>query len=107
MKNPINKHFNPYYEIPYYEKNDFIFEYKGNLTKNEITLKTQKLRPYPSHLKATLFINSSKNLEFSSILLQFENLKETGNKFYKKQNFKSAIESYINVLLYNPRHIQN
>ncbi len=100
ISNPTNRHFNAYYEIPFYQKNDFIFEFKGDLSKTDFMLNTQKIQSYPDHLKSTLFINGSQNLEFSNIFFKFETFKEKGNKFYRNKNFKLAIESYINVQLY-------
>ena len=96
--NPPNKIFVAYYEIPYYAKNDFIFEFKGDLSKSDFMEKTKNLRSYPNHLKSTLFINKKQNIDFSSVYHHFEKVKEKGNKFYKKQTFKTAIESYIQVL---------
>ena len=52
IKFPEIKEFNSYYEIPFHGKYDFVFLLRGNLEKNEWTLKTKKLSHH--HLEYNL-----------------------------------------------------
>lgn len=103
-KDPQNKHFNFFYEIPLYGKYDFVFEFKGDMTKKEFVGKTIQIRSYPYHLKYTLFasekIKEIRQKGFSYASIPFEELKEKGNKMYKKGKFREAIDFYTEVRVY-------
>jgi len=107
-KDPLNKHFDPYYEIPYFGPFDFIFGLKGSLSNKEFAEQTSKLRGYSRQLKYTLFSHDDSNLkkvrekEFPIIFFVYDDVKDKGNKLFKKKKFREAIKYYQYV-----RHQKN
>jgi tetratricopeptide (TPR) repeat protein len=69
------------------------------MTKTEFFEKTRKIRHYPHYLKYTLFSNEKTKLlrrrEFSFVSYTFEELKQKGNRLYKKGKFREALENYM------------
>ena len=96
---PQNKHFPFFYEINFYGQYDFIFEFKGDKTKSEFSKLTTKIRQYPHHLKYTLFANEKikalREKEFIFVFYTFDEIKEKGNKLYKRGKFRDALEAYM------------
>ena len=98
-KDPQHKQFNFFYEIQLYGQYDFIFDFKGEMSKAEFMNKTEKIRKLPYHLKYTLFsteeIKKLRQKEFAFIYFHFDEMKEKGNKMYKRGKFREAIDFYI------------
>lgn len=71
------------------------------MNKNDFMEKTNNLRSYPKHLRYTLFasekIRQLRQKDFTFTHFIFEEMKEKGNKLYKKGKFRDAIDSYIEV----------
>jgi tetratricopeptide (TPR) repeat protein len=69
------------------------------MTKSEFSRKTTKIRQYPHHLKYTLFANekikSLREKEFIFVFYTFDEIKEKGNKLFKRGKFKEALENYM------------
>ena len=97
-KDPVNKHFEPSYEIPFYGPFDFIFGLKGGLTNKVYEEKTKKLSSYSRQMKYTLFSHNDENLkkirdkEFPIIFFVYDDVKDKGNKLFKKKKFREAIK---------------
>ena len=85
-RDPINKHFNQFYEIPCFGNYDFIFFMRGNLSPEEWLKKTEKLRKYPRHLKYTLFYQAQEKLqkvheaEFPRVFFIYDDIKQKANR---------------------------
>lgn len=98
-RDPQNKKFDFSYEIQLYGHNDFIFDMKEQMSKDLFLFKTQKIRAYPFHMKYTLFqsdeIKALRNKDFAFLYFKFDELKEKGNKMYKRGKFRESIELYI------------
>jgi len=96
----MNKHFDHYYEVPFYGPFDFMFGLKGELNPTEFEEKTKKLSGYSRQLKYTLFSHSDENLkkvrdkEFTMIFFVYDDVKDKGNKLFKKKKFREAIKYY-------------
>lgn len=117
-KDPVNKHFEPSYEIPFYGPFDFIFGLKGGLTNKVYEEKTKKLSSYSRQMKYTLFSHNDENLkkirdkEFPIIFFVYDDVKDKGNKLFKKKKFREAIKYYqyvryiINTFNFTYRHTQ-
>ncbi len=101
----MNKLFEPGYEVPYFGPFDFIFELKGGLNRKEFEEKTQKLRSASRQLKYTLFSHTDENLkkvrdkEFPIVFFVYDDVKDKGNKLFKKNKFREAIKYYQYVTL--------
>ena len=97
-RDPINKHFNQFYEIPCFGNYDFIFFMRGNLSPEEWLKKTEKLRKYPRHLKYTLFYQAQEKLqkvheaEFPRVFFIYDDIKQKANRLYKRKKYKDCIE---------------
>ena len=97
-RDPINKHFNQYYEIPCFGAYDFIFFMRGSLTTEEWLKKTEKLRKYPRHMKYTLFYQAQEKLqkvheaEFPRVFFIYDDIKQKANRLYKRKKYKECIE---------------
>jgi hypothetical protein len=69
------------------------------MSKAEFMNKTEKIRKLPYHLKYTLFsteeIKKLRQKEFAFIYFHFDEMKEKGNKMYKRGKFREAIDFYI------------
>ena len=61
-KDPQNKHFEEFYEIPCFGPYDFIFFLRGNLDTEEWLKKSEKIRNYPRYMKYTLFYQAQEKL---------------------------------------------
>lgn len=100
----MNKHFERYYEIPKFDELDFMFSLSGTLSREEFLQKTVKLRSYPRHLKYSIFHNTDDKLdelrskEFPIVFFIYDEVKEKGNKYYKKKKFREAVNHYIYVI---------
>lgn len=99
-KDPGNKHFDRFYEIQRFGQFDFLFDIRGPYSKEEYLEKTEKFRSYPRHMKLSLFHNDEKitklrTKEFPLIYFVYDEVKDKGNKLYKKKKFREAIDYYI------------
>ena len=99
---PQNQKFTPHYQINYYNKNSFVLKYQGSLSNEDFLKRTKKLRAYPLHIILTLFSNEhDKNIiitrqrSFSFIAVSVSELRERGNKLYKKELYNDALDCYI------------
>ena len=99
LNDPQDQTFHPHYQIYFYIKNYFFFEYQGSLSPKEYITQTKELRSIPLHLKMTLFTNEKNELirkrEFSFIEISFNEFKEKGNKLYNKGKYTQALEHYV------------
>jgi hypothetical protein len=107
-RDPVNKHFEFYFDINYHREMDFIFNFTSGLPQKEFREKTKILNSYPKHLKYTLFLNNErlKNIqkkEFPEAFFAYSEIKEKGNKAFRKKNYREAIDLYYLVLLVNSR----
>ncbi|MCQ2821329.1 MAG: hypothetical protein MJ252_29055, partial [archaeon] len=97
-KDPQNKHFEPFYEIPCYGNYDFIFLLRGTLSLEEWAKKTEKLRTYPRHLRYTLFYQAQEKLqmvhtkEFPMVFFIYDDIKQKALRLYRRKKYKEAIE---------------
>lgn len=101
-KDPKNKQFGFFFEIPKFRPFDFIFDLKGQLSRSEFEEKTKMLRSYPKHLLYTLFIRDEKykqvrQREFPIIFFLYDDIKQNGGKFYRKGKFQLAFDNYCYV----------
>ena len=96
---PIEHEFNFYYPIIFYTKYDYVFKYHGNYSNKEFIQKTLKINSYPLHYKATLFLNEKNNQikkkDFQFLKIYFDEIKKKGNKLYKKEKYREALENYL------------
>lgn len=99
LNDPQDQKFSSHYQIYFYIKNYFFFEYQGSLSSKEYIAQTKELRSIPLHLKMTLFTNEKNELirkrEFSFIEISFNEFKEKGNKLYNKGKYSQALEQYV------------
>jgi hypothetical protein len=81
---------------------DFIFKFQGGLSDKQFKQKTAKLSSLPKHLKYTL-LNKNETMkkihkkEFPEAFFPYNELKEKGNREYKRKRYREAIEYYYNV----------
>ncbi len=100
-KDPKNKHFEAYYEIPRCGQFDFMFLMRGLLNEEEYLEKTKKLRNYPRHLRYSLFNQGDEKLqkvhekEFPVVFFMYDDIKEKGNRLYLRKKYREAIEHYV------------
>jgi tetratricopeptide (TPR) repeat protein len=105
-KDPQNKHFTESYELPKFGPYDFLFNLRGSLEDLEFYEKTKAIRAYPRHMKYTLFYQKDEKLkkvrdaEFARIFFVYDDLKEKASRFYRKKQFKEAID-YYSYVIYN------
>lgn len=102
-QDPINKHFESHYEINYHREMDFLFLFQGGLAEREFNMKTEKLRNLPKHLKYTLLndnplMRSVQKKEFPEAYFAFNELKEKGNRLFKRKKYREAIDYYYQVI---------
>lgn len=77
---------------------------RGLLNKQEYLEKTKKLRSYPRHMKYTLFTQNDEKLqmvrskEFPMAFFIFDDVKEKGNKLYRKGKMREALDHYFYVI---------
>jgi tetratricopeptide (TPR) repeat protein len=99
-KDPANKIFESYYEIPKFGPYDFMFMMRGSLEPEEFFEKTKKIRAMPRHLKYSLFVQHHPNLikvhekEFPMVYFVFDDIKRKGDRLYKRKKFREAVEHY-------------
>lgn len=97
-KDPVNKHFEQYYEIPCFGPYDFLFLLRGSLDTEEWLEKTEKLRGYPRYLRNTLFYQAQEKLqkvhekEFPMVFFIYDDIKQKANRLYRRKKYKEAIE---------------
>ena len=98
---PINKDFEPHYEIPLYGPYDFLFFLRGGLSDEKWIEKTQKIRSLPRHLKYTIFYQHQKELrevhkfEFPKVFFIFDEIKQKGIRYYNRRKYRESLE-YLN-----------
>ena len=98
IKDPENKDFEPFYEIPCFGNYDFMFFLRGGLSQQEWLEKTTKIRKYPRHLKYTLFYQAQEKLqevhkaEFPRVFFIYDDIKQKGIRFYNRKKYREAIE---------------
>ena len=97
-KDPQNKHFEEFYEIPCFGPYDFIFFLRGNLDTEEWLKKSEKIRNYPRYMKYTLFYQAQEKLqkvheaEFPRVFFIYDDIKQKANRFFRRKKFKECIE---------------
>lgn len=97
-KDPQNKHFEPFYEIPCFGAYDFIFFLRGSLETDEWLKKTEKIRSYPRHMKYTLFYQAQEKLqkvherEFPMVFFIYDDIKQKANRLFRRKKYREAIE---------------
>ena len=97
-KDPENKDFDQYYEIPCFGNYDFMFFLRGSLTQEEWIEKTKKIRKYPRHLKYTLFYQNQEKLkevhkgEFPRVFFIYDDIKQKGIRLYNRKKYREALE---------------
>jgi tetratricopeptide (TPR) repeat protein len=70
------------------------------LSEEEFFLKTEKLRRIPRHKKYTLFNQRDEKLqkihekEFPVVFFAYDDIKEKGNRFFKRGKFREAVQHY-------------
>lgn len=106
----MNKHFEFFFDIGYHREMDFIFNFTGGLNQKDFKENTKAISSYPKHLKYTLFVNNEsikriQKKEFPEAFFAYSEIKEKGNKAYRKKNYREAIDLYYLVIIINPRHI--
>lgn len=87
-----------------------MFEYKGELAELDFLNNTRKIRKLPKHLLFTLFVSDEikqirKKNDFSFIVHKFLELKDKGNKLYKKKKYREALDAYIEVRFLSFQHL--
>jgi tetratricopeptide (TPR) repeat protein len=99
-KDPLNKHFEEFFEIPRFGPFDFMYLMRGLLDHEEYLKKTEKVRKYPRHMKYTLFVQNQEKLqkvhekEFPVVFFMYDDIKEKGNRLFRRKKFREAIEHY-------------
>ena len=99
-KDPDNKTFEQYYEIPCFGNYDFMFFLRGGLTQKEWIEKTEKIRKYPRHMKYTLFYQNEEKLqkvheaEFPRVFFIYDDIKQKGIRLYKRKKYREALEMF-------------
>ena len=97
-KDPENKDFEQFYEVPCFGNYDFIFFLRGSLTQEEWIEKTKKIRKYPRHLKYTLFYQNQEKLkevhkaEFPRVFFIYDDIKQKGIRLYNRKKYREALE---------------
>lgn len=77
-----------------------MFDLRGGLSKEEFAEKTKLISSLPRHMKYTLFHNDEKikkvrTKEFPLVFFVYDEVKDKGNKLFKKKKFREAIDYYI------------
>jgi len=97
-RDPQNKDFEEYFEIPCFGNYDFMFFLRGGLSQEEWIEKTRKIRKYPRHLKYTLFYQNQEKLkevhkaEFPRVFFIYDDIKQKGIRLYNRKKYREAIE---------------
>ena len=97
-KDPENKDFEQFYEVPCFGNYDFMFFLRGSLTQEEWIEKTKKIRKYPRHLKYTLFYQNQEKLkevhkaEFPLVFFIYDDIKQKGIRLYNRKKYREALE---------------
>ena len=98
---PVNKHFEPHYEVPLYGPYDFLFFLRGGLTDEQWIEKTKKIRSLPRHLKYTLFYQHQFELqevhkyEFPKVFFIYDEIRQKGIRYYNRKKYRETLE-YLN-----------
>ena len=98
---PLNKDFEPHYEVPLYGPYDFLFFLRGGLSDEEWIEKTKKIRSLPRHLKYTLFYQHPKELpevhkfEFPKVFFFYDEIRQKGIRYYNRKKYRETLE-YLN-----------
>lgn len=99
-KDPINKEFEFTYEVVCYSKYDYLIDYKTD-TSGELKSKASYVMSAPKHLLSTLLSNGKiKNRRekgITNVIWSIENLKNSALKYYKRKDYRKAIEAYSEV----------
>jgi hypothetical protein len=83
-----------------------MFNLRGSLEDEEFFKKTTKMRSYPRHMKYSLFYQKDEKLqkvrqaEFPRVFFVYDDVKEKANRFYRKKQYKEAIDYYSYVSLF-------
>ena len=99
-RDPQNKDFEEFYEIPCFGNYDFMFFLRGSLSQEEWIEKTRKMRKYPRHLKYTLFYQNQEKLqqvhkaEFPRVFFIYDDIKQKGIRLYNRKKYREAIEHF-------------
>jgi len=97
-KDPENKDFEQFYEVPCFGNYDFMFFLRGSLNQEEWIEKTKKIRKYPRHLKYTLFYQNQEKLkevhkaEFPRVFFIYDDIKQKGIRLYNRKKYREALE---------------
>ena len=97
-RDPQNKDFEEFYEIPCFGNYDFLFFLRGGLSQEEWLEKTKRIRKLPRHLKYTLFYQNQKKLidvhkaEFPRVFFIYDDIKQKGIRLYNRKKYREAIE---------------
>ena len=98
---PLNKDFEPHYEIPLFGPYDFLFFLRGGLSDEQWIKKTKEIRSLPRHLKYTLFYQHQKELqevhkfEFPRVFFIYDEIRQKGIRYYNRKKYREALE-YLN-----------
>ena len=99
-RDPQNKDFEEFYEIPCFGNYDFMFFLRGSLSQEEWLEKTRKIRKYPRHLKYTLFYQNQEKLkevhkaEFPRVFFIYDDIKQKGIRLYNRKKYREALEHF-------------
>ena len=97
-RDPQNKEFEEFFEIPCFGNYDFMFFLRGGLSQEEWIEKTRKIRKYPRHLKYTLFYQNQEKLkevhkaEFPRVFFIYDDIKQKGIRLYNRKKYREALE---------------
>ena len=100
-RDPLNKDFEPHYEIPLYGPYDFLFFLRGGLSDKEWIEKTKEIRSLPRHLKYTLFYQHQSELqgvhkfEFPKVFFIYDEIRQKGIRYYNRKKYRECLE-YLN-----------
>jgi tetratricopeptide (TPR) repeat protein len=100
-KDPPNRHYEPVYEVPRFGQFDFMFLMRGGVDEEEFLEKTKTIRSLPRHMKYTLFFQNQEKLakvhilEFPRVFFLYDDIKEKGNRMFRRKKYREAIEHYI------------
>lgn len=81
---------------------DFIFKFQGGLNQKEFKDRTKVISSFPTHLKYSLFQNNKiikqvQKKNFLDAFFPYDEIKEKGNRAYRKKNYREAIDYYYLV----------
>ena len=89
---PEIKFYKPFYEIVLSSKYEYIFLYRGGISKEEWLNKTKNIRKMPKHLKNTLFLEKNlRNEKFEKNYKYFCEIKQNVNFLYKSKKYRECL----------------